>query len=54
MKNFWPEYPLANLIDGNYDNFAHTYAGTDGMWIRLLLGGKLMTIISVKVIHTLT
>ena len=37
MKNEWEGYPAANLIDGNLDNFAHTYAVSDGMWIRVTL-----------------
>ena len=50
MKNVKQPYIPANLIDGNYDNFAHTEAVTDGIWIRLFLGGT-MTITSVKVTH---
>ena len=37
MKNEWGDYPATNLIDGNLDNFAHTYAVSDGMWIRVTL-----------------
>ena len=37
MKNQWAGYPATNLIDGNLDNFAHTSAVSDGMWIRVTL-----------------
>ena len=37
MKNEWAEYPPALLIDGLHNNFAHTYAVSDGMWIRVTL-----------------
>ena len=37
MKNVWEGYPATNLIDGNLDNYAHTTAVSDGMWIRVIL-----------------
>ena len=37
MKMNWPEYPPENLVDGNYNNFAHTSPEKDGIWIRAKL-----------------
>ena len=39
MKNVHNEwlYAAANLIDGNYDNIAHTTDVNDGIWIRVNL-----------------
>ena len=31
------KFPASLLIDGNLMNYAHTYAATDGMWVRLHL-----------------
>ena len=37
MKSEWKKFPASLLIDGNLGNYAHTYAATDGMWVRLHL-----------------
>merc|ERR1712003_482653 len=37
MKNFRRSYPPQQLIDGNLNNFAHSIAEEDGMWVRVSL-----------------
>ena len=37
MKNYWQKYPPGYLVDGKYNNFAHTYTVNDGIWIRVKL-----------------
>ena len=50
MKSTKELYPAKNLIDNNYDNFAHTSEAynTDGTWIRAKLS-LLCTVKQIKI-----
>ena len=37
MKSKSTEHPPGNLVDGNKENYAYSYAQPDGIWIRVML-----------------